>query len=61
MTTASVEHRAAGAAFRYPDFCLFQTARFLMVSGLEMQSVAVDRLTAESLAITAEQDLTETQ
>ena len=41
MTTVQVEHRAAGAAFQYPNFRLFQTARFLMVAGLEMQSVAV--------------------
>ncbi len=41
MTTAQVHHRAAGAAFRYPNFRLFQAARFLMVTGLEMQSVAV--------------------
>ena len=41
MTTAQVDHRAAGAAFRYPNFRLFQAARFLMVAGLEMQSVAV--------------------
>ena len=41
MTTVQVEHSAAGAAFQYPNFRLFQTARFLMVAGLEMQSVAV--------------------
>jgi len=41
MATAQVDHRAAGAAFRYPNFRLFQAARFLMVTGLEMQSVAV--------------------
>src|ERR1035438_257739 len=41
MTTDSMEHLAAGAAFRYPNFRLFQAARFLMVAGLEMQSVAV--------------------
>jgi MFS family permease len=41
MTTAQVDHRAAGAAFRYVNFRLFQAARFLMVTGLEMQSVAV--------------------
>jgi len=41
MTTERVEHRAAGAAFRYPSFRLFQAARFLMVAALEMQSVAV--------------------
>jgi MFS family permease len=33
--------RAAGAAFHYPNFRLFQAARFLIVAGLEMQSVAV--------------------
>jgi MFS family permease len=32
---------AAGAALRYPNFLLFQLARFLLVCGLEMQSVAV--------------------
>ena len=41
MTTVRVENGAAGAAFRYPNFRLFQGARFLMVAGLEMQSVAV--------------------
>jgi MFS family permease len=39
MTPA--QHRAAGAAFRYPNFRLFMAARFLLVAGLEMQSVAV--------------------
>jgi MFS family permease len=41
MTTPRVDNRAAGAAFRYPNFRFFQAARFLMVAGLEMQSVAV--------------------
>ncbi len=31
----------AAAAFHYPNFRLFQAARFLMVAALEMQSVAV--------------------
>jgi MFS family permease len=35
------EPPAAGAALRYPNFLLFQFARFLLVCGLEMQSVAV--------------------
>ena len=39
MTPA--QHSAAGAAFRYRNFRLFQIARFLIVAGLEMQSVAV--------------------
>ncbi|MGC2287738.1 MAG: MFS transporter [Candidatus Acidiferrum sp.] len=40
---ADPEHsRAAGrAAFQYPSFVLFQTARFCIVLALEMQSVAV--------------------
>ena len=41
MATERVENRAAGAAFRYRNFRLFLAARFLMVAGLEMQSVAV--------------------
>src|ERR1700680_4008112 len=41
MTTELMDHRAASAAFHYPNFRLFQAARFLMVAGLEMQSVAV--------------------
>jgi len=36
-----VKNRAAGAAFRYPNFRLFMAARFLLVAGIEMQSVAV--------------------
>jgi MFS family permease len=41
MTTLQENRREAGAAFRYPNFRLFQAARFLMVAALEMQSVAV--------------------
>ncbi len=41
MSTGQVNHCAAGAAFQYSNFRLFQAARFLMVAGLEMQSVAV--------------------
>src|SRR6202142_1292340 len=33
--------RAGRVAFTYPDFSLYQLARFLVVAGLEMQSVAV--------------------
>src|ERR1700688_4563951 len=33
--------RAGRVAFTYPDFSLYQTARFFIVAGLEMQSVAV--------------------
>jgi MFS family permease len=36
-----VKSHAAGAAFRYPNFRLFISARALTVAGLEMQSVAV--------------------
>ena len=32
---------AGRIAFTYPDFSLYQLARFLIVAGLEMQSVAV--------------------
>ncbi len=38
---SSVNDRSAGAAFHYPNFCLYQAARFLLIAGLEMQSVAV--------------------
>ncbi len=41
MTAVSVQYSTAGAAFQYPNFRLFQAARFLVVAGLEMQSVAV--------------------
>ncbi len=33
--------RAGRVAFTYPDFSLYQLARFFIVAGLEMQSVAV--------------------
>src|SRR5450755_2256719 len=32
---------AGGIAFRYPDFTVYEVARFLIVAALEMQSVAV--------------------
>ena len=35
------QNNAAGAAFRYPNFRLFMMVRFLLVAGIEMQSVAV--------------------
>jgi MFS family permease len=40
---AETEHspNAGRIAFTYPDFNLYQLARFLIVAGLEMQSVAV--------------------
>ena len=46
MTTGAEPIRPAGAAFRYaafryPNFRLFQASRFLLVAALEMQSVAV--------------------
>lgn len=41
MKTDIADQHAAGAAFHYPNFRLFQAARFLVVAGLEMQSVAV--------------------
>ena len=41
MTTEAEQFRLAAAAFRYRNFCLFQAARFLVVTALEMQSVAV--------------------
>src|SRR6202045_4966123 len=38
----SAEPRLAGRiAFTYPDFTLYQAARFFIVAALEMQSVAV--------------------
>jgi len=33
--------RAGRVAFTFPDFSLYQLARFCMVAGMEMQSVAV--------------------
>src|ERR1039457_6706266 len=43
MTSEAEQTRTAlhYAAFRYRSFRLFQTARFLLVAALEMQSVAV--------------------
>lgn len=41
MTNDVRDAHAAAAAFHYPNFRLFQAARFLLVSALEMQSVAV--------------------
>jgi MFS family permease len=38
---ASVESRAGRAAFTHPGFVLFQVARFLIVTAVEMQAVAV--------------------
>jgi MFS family permease len=41
MRTDSEQIRLAAAAFRYHNYSLFQAARFLIVTALEMQSVAV--------------------
>jgi MFS family permease len=41
MATEAGPTRPAAAAFRYRNFRLFQAARFLVVTALEMQSVAV--------------------
>ncbi len=38
---ASSDPRAGRVAFTYPDFVLFQAARFLIVTAIEMQAVAV--------------------
>src|SRR3954452_5952575 len=38
---SSEESRAGRVAFTHPGFVLFQIARFLIVSAVEMQSVAV--------------------
>ena len=38
---STADARAGRAAFTYPDFLLFQVARFLIVSAVEMQAVAV--------------------
>lgn len=38
---ATVDARAGRAAFTHPGFVLFQVARFLIVSAVEMQAVAV--------------------
>src|ERR1700688_4518135 len=41
MAESGNSSNAGRIAFTYPDFSLYQLARFLMVAGLEMQSVAV--------------------
>jgi MFS family permease len=41
MATTADPRLAGTIAFRYPDFVFFQTARFIIVLALEMQSVAV--------------------
>jgi MFS family permease len=41
MAEAENSPNAGRIAFTYPDFTLYQLARFLIVAGLEMQSVAV--------------------
>src|ERR1700739_2065625 len=38
---ATADARAGRAAFTHPGFVLFQAARFLIVSAVEMQAVAV--------------------
>src|SRR6201997_295502 len=38
---STVDARAGRAAFTHPGFVLFQVARFLVVSAVEMQAVAV--------------------
>jgi MFS family permease len=41
MPETETPSNAGRVAFTYPDFTLYQLARFLIVAGLEMQSVAV--------------------
>ncbi len=41
MAETGTSPSAGRIAFTYPDFSLYQLARFLIVTGLEMQSVAV--------------------
>src|SRR5579872_5757505 len=41
MAETENSSNAGRIAFTYPDFTLYQLARFLIVAGLEMQSVAV--------------------
>lgn len=41
MATTADSRLSGTVAFRYPDFVYFQTARFIIVLALEMQSVAV--------------------
>jgi MFS family permease len=41
MATGGDPRLAGGVAFSYPDFAVYEVARFLIVAALEMQSVAV--------------------
>src|SRR5258706_3406379 len=41
MSEPGSSSRAGRVAFTHPDFALYQLARFFIVTGLEMQSVAV--------------------
>src|SRR5689334_12222425 len=41
MAEGENKHIGGYVAFQYGDFTLYQTARFLIVAALEMQSVAV--------------------
>ena len=41
MDDSGTPSRAGRVAFTYPDFSLYQLARFCIIAGLEMQSVAV--------------------
>jgi len=41
MDDSGTSPRAGRIAFTYPDFSLYQLARFCIIAGLEMQSVAV--------------------
>ncbi len=41
MATAADSQLAGRIAFTYPEFTVYQVARFLVVTGMEMQSVAV--------------------
>ncbi len=41
MDDSGNSSRAGRVAFTYPDFSLYQLARFFIVAGIEMQSVAV--------------------
>src|ERR1700680_2486135 len=41
MAEPGISPRAARVAFTFPDFSFYQLARFCIIAGLEMQSVAV--------------------
>src|SRR5258706_14271521 len=41
MSEPGSPSRAGRVAFTHPDFALYQLARFFVITGLEMQSVAV--------------------